>query len=297
MKYAVALGNFDGVHRAHTELIKSLVQYARSNNMKSAIYTFDRHPKALLCPKGIKLITQNEVKKEIILSLGVDEIYFEPLTSGLLNTAPEVFIRDILLKRFNVCAVFAGYDYRFGMQGSASVNELKAFGEKYGFETMITDEIKYKGTTVSSSNVRRALNEGNITLTNELLGRTYALRGRVVYGKRLGRKIGFPTLNIEIPSNLLPPKTGVYVSKTKYGGALYQSITNIGSNPTVENAPVRSETHVFGFDQNIYGEEAEIQLFARVRDEKKFHSVDELRAQIAMDIAFAKEYFSQNLKK
>jgi len=265
--------------------------------MKSATYVFDRHPKALLCPEGVKLITQNDVKKDLILSLGVDEIYFETLTPELLNTEPEVFIRGILLKRYDVGAIFVGYNYRFGRQGSAGIHELKSFGEKYGFLTFVTEEVKYNGQTVSSSNVRRALTEGNIALVNDLLGRTYTLKGRVVYGKKLGRTIGIPTLNVEIPSNLLAPKKGVYVSQTEFGGTFYQSITNIGSNPTVENAPVRSETHVFDFNQNIYGEEVQIHLLNRVRDERKFQSVDELKAQINRDIAFAKEYFFQNKRQ
>ena len=291
MKHAVALGNFDGVHRAHGELIRKLVDYAGEKNMKSVVYTFDKHPSTLLGDLAVKTITSNDEKGKILHNMGVDEVYFEPLTAKLLNTSPEVFIKDILMRRFDVGMAAAGFNYRFGKNGEGNTNDLCALGKKYGFDVLIADEVTLDGATVSSTEVRKALLSGEIERANNLLGRTYSLFGVVVKGKELGRTIGFPTLNIELAQKMLSPKNGVYVSRTEIEGVLHEGVTNIGTNPTVENAVPRAETHVFGFDRFVYGSRIKVFLLQRIRDEKRFSGVDELKAQIAEDVKHAKKIF------
>ena len=287
MKSAIALGNFDGVHKAHAEVIKKACDAAHKNGAECVVYTFDTHPQNILCKDNIvKSLIQNDMKEEIILSLGADRVYFEKTTPEFLTLSPEAFI-SYITQKFSPVFVVAGYNYRFGCKGSGDTDSLRRLGEKYGFETLIADEVRIDSQEVSSSVIRKLLQCGDIRRANSLLTREYAIRGEVVHGKHLGKSLGFPTANVLFPAGALIPKRGVYKSRTQVGGKLYDSITNIGSNPTVEDAPTRAETFISGIDSDIYGECITVSLTDRIRDEKRFESIDALCAQIKKDAEFA----------
>ncbi len=287
MKTAIALGNFDGVHKAHAEVIKNACNTAHRHGAECVVYTFDAHPQNILCgSNSVKNIMQNDMKEEIILSLGADRVFFEKTTPEFLSLSPEAFIA-YLTQKFTPAFVSAGYNYHFGCKGSGNTRTLCDLGKKYGFETIIADEVRIDSHEVSSSVIRKLLEEGNISLANRLLTKDYSFRGEVVHGKHLGKTLGFPTANVFFPSGALIPRSGVYKSRTLIENKLYDSITNIGSNPTVEDAPTRAETFISGFDRNIYGKCITVSLIQRIRDEIRFDSVQALCAQIKKDAEVA----------
>ena len=283
MKSVIALGNFDGVHKGHAEDINRACETARRHNARCVVYTFDTHPQNILTGSNIvKAITQNDIKEKLILSLGADCVFFEKTTREFLALSPGEFI-DYLTKKFNPCGICTGYNYRFGKMGAGDTAALALLGREYGFETQVTEEIRIDGNEVSSSVIRRMLEDGEIAAANLLLTKEYAFGGKVVHGKHLGKTLGFPTANIYFPDNAVIPKSGVYKSHTVIDGKTYVSITNIGSNPTVENITPRSETFIRGFEGDIYDKEILVSLVGRIRDEKKFNSIGELTAQIKKD--------------
>lgn len=282
MKASIALGNFDGVHKAHGRLIKTLCSLPG----ESIVYTFDKHPREML-EKNVKLLMSSELKEETLLSLGVDKVYFEHLTMKILNMSPENFIKDLLLKRFRVGSVVAGFNYRFGAKAEGNAETLKELGKKHDFDVYITDEISVEGKTLSSTLLRNLLSEGEIEKYNEYSERPYTIRGKVMRGKGLGRKMGFPTINIEIPDSMQLPKSGVYAGKVNIEGEWHSGITNIGTNPTVENARIRAECHIMNYSGDLYNKTADIILLSRIRDERKFENTEELKEQIIKDKAFA----------
>lgn len=287
MKSAIALGNFDGVHKAHARVIKTACDAAHKNGAECIVYTFDTHPQNILRKNNsIKCIMQNDIKEEVILSLGADRVFFEKTTPDFLALSPGEFI-SYIVQKFNPAFIAAGYNYRFGCKGSGDTHTLSEFGKQYGFETLITNQVTIDSNEVSSSAIRKHLQAGDIARANSLLTRDYAFRGEVVHGKHLGKTLGFPTANTFFPDTALIPRPGVYKSRTWVEGKLYSSITNIGSNPTVENAPTRAETFISGLNRNIYGVCITVSLTDRIRDEIRFDSVDALCAQIKKDAEFA----------
>ncbi len=290
MKKSIILGNFDGVHIAHKKLIESACQKGNST-----AFIFDKHPSTLL-GKSVPVIMPNSIKKEIIEDLGC-QVHFEPLTSEILATEPESFVRDILCKNFAPDFVFAGYNYTFGKNGAGGADDLKAYGKKYGFSVEIIDEIKFMGKTVSSTLVRELLQNGDIESANKILSKPYRIRAKVTKGKKLGRTLGFPTINTEFEENLVIPAFGVYVSNTIIEGKAYKSITNIGTNPTVENAVPRAESYIFDFSEDLYGKTVDVILLKKLRDEKKFSGKEELMVAVKEDINTAKKFLNKMFDK
>lgn len=284
MKTAIALGTFDGVHKAHREVINRAKTAAKQQGINCMVYTFDTHPQNVLKGEDIvKIITPAETKKEILLQMGIDNVHFEKTTKEFLNKSPEEFILN-LVENFGAKVISAGYNYRFGKGGAGDTDLLYRLGEKYGFETIITPKITFDGSEVSSSVIRALIKDGEIEKANILLEKPFSFQGVVKEGKKLGRQLGFPTANTEMPSGMIEPSKGVYQSIISIDGKEYTSITNIGSNPTVENILPRAETYIYGFSDNIYGKTVYVSLMRKIRDEKKFNSIDELKKQIEKDI-------------
>ena len=285
---SIALGFFDGVHIAHQKIIQSAVDFSRINGLMPIALTFDRSPLEMLSPGNISYITSAQEKAELIKSLGA-AAEFLPLSKELLSMSPEEFVKEILVNKFNIKHAVCGYNYRFGKNGSGDTYTLTELGKKYGFGVEICDEITLDGENVSSSNIRSLLNDGNISLTNKLLGYNYYLKGTVTKGKHLGSKLGFPTANVFFPEKSATPLCGVYKTIVTVNGNKFPAITNVGINPTVGGEKMRSETYIPDFSEDIYGKEINIEFINFIRKETKFENLEMLKKQINKDVNIIKK--------
>lgn len=282
---AIALGFFDGVHIAHQKIIKAAVDHAKKNNLIPIVLSFDVSPLELLSPEKVRYILQVEEKKRIIENMGA-QVEFLPMSAEFLSLSPYAFIENILVKRYNIKYAVCGYDYRFGKGGSGNTEFLLETGKKLGFHTEIIDCETFRGEKISSSRIRELISLGKIKLANKLLGRNFSLRGTVCEGKHLGRTLGFPTANVFFNDSTVIPKKGVYKTLAIIDNMCYNSITNIGTNPTVGGERLRTETYIRNFDDTLYGKEIKIEFLDFIRPEKIFKNIDELKKQIAEDINF-----------
>ena len=276
-KTAVALGNFDGVSKAHKKLIENLVAAAKNNSLYSVAYIFETHPLRVLQGDGFKVLMTNAKKCEVLLSLGIDEVVFEPTTHKILETSPADFAKNVLCKRFSAALVAAGFNYTFGKGGKGTPSLLCEYGKNLGFDVLLMDNMIKENESVSSTLLKSALASGDIKKYNRFSYLPYSISGTVEHGKSLGKKLGLPTANITPPGFLCLPQNGVYETETVVRGKKYRSITNIGVNPTVEHAKKRSETHIPDFSGDIYGENIEVVFLDKIRDEHKFKNTEELR--------------------
>jgi len=288
--YCVAIGKFDGIHIGHQYLLKCIEEY-RKDGYKIAVFTFDPSPSAFFSNDEYKGLTTLDEKRRIFEKLGVDVLVEYPLNKNTARVSPEDFIEDILINKMNVRCVVCGRDFSFGDKGRGNVELLKAYGNTKGFEVRVCEKVKCDGIEISSSLIRKEVESGEMELVTKHIGAYYSFTGIVVTGRQLGRRLGMPTVNI-IPSEdkLLPP-FGVYEAVVSYAGSHFKGITNVGVKPTVtdERRPV-VETYIFDFDEDIYGKEIIVNLVRMVRPEKKFGSVDELKAQIKSDIDFVRNH-------
>lgn len=279
----IALGNFDGVHRGHIELIKKAIENAKKLNIKSSLLLFDEHTDNLIKVGKKDIITTNKTKFEILENLGVDIIYLINFTKEFMSYSPIKFLDDFLAKNLKIKGVVVGYDYTYGYKKSGDVKFLKE--NKNLFESVeIIEQISYKGEKISSSLIRNLIEDGNIKDANFLLSRPYKLIGKIIHAKGLGKKMGYPTANLRLIDNFVIPKFGVYDTDIIIKGKKYKASTNIGTNPTVEHDGIKIEAHILDFYEDIYGEIVELELLDFVRPELKFNSVEELFEQIAKDV-------------
>lgn len=282
-KTSAALGLFDGIHLGHRRVLELALKNAEKG-LAPAVFTFEPDT-VLKKPSGCDgYIYTAEEKTRILEKMGFDRI-FSPSFADICGLSGEDFARDILAKKMNVAAVCCGRDFRFGKKASCGVEELRKFGEKYGFQVFIAEDASLDGKIVSSGEIRRLLTNGDITRANRLLGAPYAVSAEVVNGAALGRTIGFPTANQLFGNNQLVPKFGVYKAETTIDGVTYAAMTNIGVKPTVEYGGIPlAETHICGFSGDIYGRIIQVRLLEFIRPEKKFGSVNELKKQITDDL-------------
>jgi riboflavin kinase / FMN adenylyltransferase len=292
-KLSIALGNFDGIHLGHRQLIEKAVALSKELNIKSAVFTFDIHPMKVLRPEAhIKIITDNNAKAKIIEELGVDYLFFVKFNTNLAQMNEKKFV-ELLKYNFNCEAIICGYNYTYGKYGHGNVNTLLNHKKEFNYKLSIFDKISLNGQDISSSHIRHLIEAGNITDANILLGYNYFIAGEVIKCKQLGRKLGFPTANIEIADNLCL-KNGVYISIATIDGKRYKAVSSIGKNPTVMDKKRMFETHIFDFDKDIYGKEICVELIDFIRGENKFDSIDELKVRVFMDIDIAQKYFLSN---
>ena len=292
---AVALGNFDGVHLGHQELIRRTVKKAASDGIASAVFTFSNHPKDLLPrEKKVKNILSKDEKEQIIASLGVDYLFNIEFTRSIMTMSPEDFISRLLLKKFNMKAAFCGFNYHFGHKAQGNPQLLRKMGEVWGYEVTEMPAYKIKGDIVSSSLIRTLIASGQVEKCMTYMGRNYDIAGEVVVGNRLGKKLGFPTSNLVIDPSMVTPPNGVYVTYCTYNGVRYPSVTNVGNKPTIGHYNKNVETHIFNFDKELYGKKIRVEFLKKTRDEVKFDSVSELSEQIVRDCREAKAF---HLKK
>ena len=293
---AVGLGNFDGLHVGHMALVNTLISEARLDGLDSMIYTFTKHPENILRKKLFTpLLTTVGKKIQLLSETALNYIFFDEFDESYSRMKPESFVREVLLEKLGARLIVAGFNYRFGYMGQGDENLLKELGKKYNFKVVIIPPIKINNEIVSSTLIRGLVAKGDMESVFRLLGRHYSITGEVLDGKRIGRRIGYPTANLQPEEYLIMPHSGVYTTKTLYNGEFYNSITNIGLNPTFGGVTrISAETHILNFDRDIYRSSIEVFFLTKLRNEKKFKSGEELADQIHRDIQAANEYFDMN---
>lgn len=288
---AVALGNFDGVHLGHQQLIKEMTDRARQRNLKPAVFTFSNHPKDLLPnrPKVKNILYKGE-KERLISALGAEYLFSIPFTQQLMIMSPEDYVREIIIDRLRAKEIFCGFNHRFGYRGAGTPELMKKVASEYGVAVNIMEPFTEDGSVVSSSLIRTLIFGGRVDRCRDYMGRYYAVRGEVVVGHRLGRRLGFPTSNLVIDEDTVVPPNGVYVTYCVFEGRRYPSVTNVGVKPTIGSCKKNIETHIFDFDMTLYGKTIEVEFVTKMRDEVKFDSMDELSEQIVRDCREARAF-------
>ena len=285
----VTIGNFDGIHRGHRLIFQRVVERARKAGGSSVAVTFRPHPQRVLKPEASPdLLTDFPTKLSLMEGEDLDVVLIIPFTRSFAQTAPQTFIREILHERVGAKELFVGHDFAFGRDRAGSIKMLEAEGEKLGFSVTMVGPVEWEGQTVSSSIIRKALAEGEPGKAADLLGRPFSLSGKVVGGYEEGRIMGFPTANVQPAPEILLPALGVYAVRVRRGERWYDGVANIGTSPTFEDRPLRLEVHIFEFSEDIYEELLEVAFISRLREERRFPSVDELTAQIRKDVADAR---------
>ena len=280
----LALGNFDGLHRGHLKIIERIQRGAAERGGTSLVLTFDPHPPRILRPdKAPALLMTKAQKLDALARAGVQGAAVVRFTREMSQWEPEHFVRAILVEWLRVAEVWVGADFLFGRERSGNFTLLRSLGAQYGFRAEKIDPIRYKDFVVSSTRIRRLVGEGRVDEAGALLGHQYYIDGKVTEGDRRGRTIGFPTANLCTENELLPPH-GVYATTATINGVARPSVTNIGVRPTVDaSGRTQVETHIFNFEQNLYGQSIRVGFVQRIRDERAFESIDALRAQIGAD--------------
>lgn len=285
----VTIGNFDGVHLGHQQLFGEVAQRAYRRNGTSVAVTFDPHPLQVLRHDGIKLISTCDQKTELIEHAGIDVLVIIPFSQKFATISAIHFVDKILCETIGVKELVVGYDYAFGKGRAGNIEFLQNQGAEKGFSVTVVEAHYEKGMLVSSTKVRELVAEGRMADARTLLGRHYQIRGEVQLGQqRGGKEIGFPTANLNMDREDLIPKMGVYVCQVICDGKCYGGVLNIGVNPTFAENKLVAETHIFDFEQDIYGKPIKVNLLRFLRSERKFSGIDELAAQIAKDVTEAK---------
>ncbi|MBD5479706.1 MAG: riboflavin biosynthesis protein RibF [Lachnospiraceae bacterium] len=288
---AAAIGKFDGVHVGHRRLLEEILDQKKAGR-KACVFTFDPPPSVFFGKTEEKELSTREEKRRLFAALGVDILIEFPLNRETAAMLPQTFVSEVLFGRMQAGFVAAGTDISFGAGGVGDAALLKRMAAESGVDVHIIEKVAVDGQEVSSTRVRRAVEEGDMPLTERLLGMAYPVFGTVQHGNRIGRTLGMPTLNLLPPADKLLPPLGVYYSGVWLKGQYYKAISNIGYKPTIKEEIKRLgvETYLYDFDGDVYGEEIEVNLYEFKRPEKQFHDVEELRVQLQEDIAVGAAY-------
>jgi riboflavin kinase / FMN adenylyltransferase len=286
---AIALGNFDGVHRGHRGVIEAVLK--RSSGVKTVV-SFNPHPQEFFTGQSRQMLTPREEQAEILASLGVEQLVLLPFDRHLVSLTPQAFVTDVLQQQLKAQFVSVGADFRFGNQRAGDAHTLATLAATAAIDTYIAPLALNGEQRVSSSQIRAALLAGNMTAANQLLGRDYQIMGQVVRGQQIGRSIGFPTANIEYPSEKFLPRQGVYcvTADTQLGAAL-PAVMNLGKRPTVDGTKLAAEVHLLDWQGDLYGSKISLHLLQFLRTEQKFPSLEALTAQIDRDCQAARQFF------
>jgi len=289
----LTLGNFDGVHLGHRELFRSLIKSARQLGCPSVVCTFNPHPLKFLAPdKAPRLLNTEEEKQRLIAASHVDYLLNIPFTREFAKMPPEQFVDDILVGRLNVCKLIVGYDYAFGKDRKGDGGFLQRYGENHNFKVEVLQPVGADGLPYSSTRIRNLITEGRVAEVVNLLGRQYNLEGRVVPGFQRGRKMGFPTANLETDKELLPAP-GVYAVKVRFDQQEYSAVANLGNRPTFSDGLSTIEVHLLDFSGDLYGQRMRMYFVERLRDEKKFSDLGALSEAIADDVLGARQILQE----
>lgn len=290
----VTIGNFDGVHKGHQALISRTCECADANDLDSVVVTFDPHPLQVLRSQNPPFITLTEQKLELISQLGPHICLLLEFTMDMAKLSPEEFVRQYLVEGLGMKRMVIGHDYHLGKGREGDYEMLVELGKKYGFEVEQLEPVQVEDGVVSSTRIRGLVEEGRVMDARPLLGRFYQVKGEVVRGmNRGGRLLGFPTANLKLVDELFP-KPGVYAIWVQINGSVHLGVANIGKNPTFGNEALSVEAHIMDFDADLYGKDIRIHFVRRIRDEKKFNGIDELKEQIGKDIVSGREILGSN---
>ena len=294
----LTLGVFDGLHLGHQLIMRTVVERAREAGAVPTVITFDPHPRAVLHPESAPPLLQTfDQKIEGLGVLGVEQTIVVHFTKEFSNLSAEDFIRDVVMDRLHAREVYLGKGFAFGHNRSGNIELLRRLGNELGFVAGEVPEVKLRGQRVSSSKIRELLARGQVNLARRMLGRPYGVEGRVERGAERGHQLGFPTANLH-PHNRVIPRNGVYVTGTLIDGQWRRSVTNVGLRPTFGDGSEPSvETFVMNWDGDLYGDVVRVRFLYRLRDERRFSSVAELKTQITRDVTRAESYFEHSATK
>ncbi len=279
------VGVFDGIHKGHWEILRRLIASAREKNCESVVITFDPHPRLVVGnPSEVRLLQSIDEKIERFRQAGVDVLLIIPFDKDFATISPRDFIQNVLIDGVRVSKVITGYDHYFGRSRMGDFTLFQEIGKEAGFEVEQVEAVSHCNRTVSSSLIRQALTDGDISLANCMLGYTYSLKGKVVRGNQIGKLIGFPTANIHpFDPNKIIPAQGVYASLIRWNGNIYKGMSNIGIRPTIDANRLTVEVNIFDFEEDIYAETITLYFYQRTRDEKRFGGLEQLRDQLNND--------------
>ncbi|MCT4633717.1 MAG: bifunctional riboflavin kinase/FAD synthetase [Firmicutes bacterium] len=291
-KTGIALGTFDGLHVGHKQVIRDLVENCKKLNLKSVVYTFSNHPREITkTSDNFKRLISLQEKKRLIEELGVDYLILVSFDEFHKNTPANEFVEEILIAKLRMRHLSVGFNYKFGKMAKGDINLLEEYSYKKDFSLSVISPVKVQGEKVSSTLIRELLEEGKVTEVSKYLGRNHRVTSKVISGKKVGRILGFATANLDIHPNMTLIRPGVYITRALFDGQWYGSISNVGYNPTFEKTGFHLETYIFDFDKDIYDQELAVEFLERIRSEKKFMNLDDLKNQIQKDVDIAKAYF------
>ncbi|MDR3272706.1 MAG: bifunctional riboflavin kinase/FAD synthetase [Flavobacteriaceae bacterium] len=292
-KWVFTLGVFDGVHSGHQYVIDFLKNLAETENSETALMTFDPHPRFVLQPDtDFKLLTTLEEKILLLEQFGVQNIIIQEFSKDFSRLSALEFVRDILVKKFQIHSLIIGYDQKFGKNRDGNFEHLQNLAKTFHFDLLRLPSVNKNETTVSSTKIRNLLEKGEIEQANQYLGYEFIMTGTVAHGDRIGRTIGFPTANLEIDPQKICPKNGVYIVKVSIDNEVFTGMMNIGMRPTFGGGLKRQlEVHILNFNRNIYGKKIPIHFLDRIRDEKKFATKNELIKQLEEDKKKTEKFF------
>ncbi len=283
----VTIGTFDGVHLGHQQIIKRLVELKKKQGGEIVLFTFAPHPRKVLFPEqsDLKLITTTQEKCELLQQFGVDHVLVYPFTKAFSQMQAQDYISDIIAKGLKTKTLVIGYDHRFGSNREGNIETLKQFASTHQFNVEEIPAQEINQLNISSTRIRKAIDEGDVKTANEFLGYSFFVTGTVIKGKQLGRTIGYPTANIFIEdTDKLIPKIGVYAVNVILDGITYKGMLNVGTNPTTDaDTKIKIEVNIFDFDKDIYGETLKVEFVKWIRNEEKFANLDELKQALAND--------------
>lgn len=294
----VTIGTFDGAHKGHQKILSRLNDRAKETQGESILFTFYPHPRMIVFPDNhnLKLLQTIDEKIESLASLGLNNLIIYPFTKEFSRLTAFEFVRDILVEKLKVKTLVIGYDHQFGRNREGDLDFLKETAKIFDFDVEEISAEEVQEVNVSSTKIRQSLNNGNIERANEFLGRPFLCTGKVVEGKRLGRELGFPTLNIEVNNeHKILPKDGVYAVNVQIKDEHFEGMMNIGQNPTVQKNTEQEkkiEVHIFDFDKEVYGAEVKVFFQKFIRDEKTFSNLEELKSQLIQDEKNVRTHFN-----
>ena len=287
---AIAIGKFDGIHRGHKEIFSNLFQ-AKKEGLKTAVFTFDPSPESFFGKKQIPELTTREEKRKLFENMQIDYLVEYPFNQVIADMEPEAYIKEVLIDKMHVKCIVAGTDVSFGKKGAGNYELLQALAEKYDYRVILIDKVQYQDKEISSTLVREQIKAGNMEIAAQLLETPYSVTVKLGPGKRRGRTIGMPTVNVLPEKEKLLPPNGVYFSYVIWNGKKYPSVTNIGKKPTVDNSEVIGvETYIYDFEEDIYGETISVFLLKFRRPEMRFSGVEELKKQMEQDLQAGRKF-------
>jgi len=281
----VTIGTFDGVHLGHQQILKQLIDTSRKSKLKSVLLTFFPHPRMVLQPDiSMRLIQTIQEREKALQKTGLDYLVIHPFSTEFSRLSADDYVKQILVEQLNVRKVVVGYDHRFGRNRTASLEDMYHYADIHEFEVIEINAEKIESTAVSSTKIRKAIDEGNIELANTYLGHSFTIEGMVIDGDKRGRELSYPTANIDLQNqHKIVPKQGVYLVKSKLKGRVVYGMMNIGTKPTFDTTMPSIEVHFLDWNGDLYGQAVQVELLKWVREEQKFSSVEELQTQIQAD--------------